>query len=109
MIIAATIILGAIALLMARFAGLTGTWIGTGSITAVITFLVILAVPSAHFLFDSAWGFGVAALCWLVATSFYHRLLTDNCRQSPIIVGQRAAIAVQWGRHYMAFAVGVSA
>lgn len=109
MIIAATIILGAIALLAARFAGLTGTWIGTGSITAVITFMSILAVPSAHFLFDSAWGFGVAFLFWLVMTSVYHWLLADNRRQSPVIVGQRAAVAVQWGRHYMAFEIGVSA
>lgn len=109
MIIAVTIILGAIALLTAQAAGLTGTWIGTGSITAVIIFLVILAVPSAHFLFDSVWGFGVASLCWLVTTSFYHRLLTGKRRPSAIVAGQRAGFAWQWGRHYMAVVVGVTA
>ena len=78
-----TVIIGIIALLAARAAGITSTWLGTGAVTAVLLYLIIAAVPYLHCLFDSLW---LVAIIWVVLTTFYHRLLSDeigraSCRE----------------------------
>ena len=101
-----TIIIGIIALLAARAAGITGTWLGTGAVTALVLYIAISALPQAHWLFDNLW---LCAALWAIATTFYHRLLTDARRQTPMIVGQRSGIVWQFGRYQAGFAVGVTA
>ena len=101
-----TIIIGIIALLAARAAGILDTWLGTGAVTAVVLFLAISALPQAHWLFDNLW---LCAALWAIATTFYHRLLADKRRQTPVIVGQRTGIVWQFGRYRLAFAMAVTA
>lgn len=104
--IIATIIIGITALLTARAAGITGTWVGTGAVTAVVLFLVISALPQAHWLFDNLW---LCAVLWIIATTFYHRLLADARRQTPVNVGCRSGMVWQCGRYTVVIAVGVTA
>lgn len=104
--IIATIIIGIIALLAARAAGITGTWLGTGAVTAVVLFLAISALPQAQWLFDNLW---LCAALWAIATTFYHRLLADARRQTPTNAGQRTGIVWQVGRYRLAFAMAVTA
>lgn len=104
--IIATIIIGITALLTARAAGITGTWVGTGAVTAVVLFLAISALPQAYWLFDNLW---LCAALWAIATTFYHRLLADARRCTPVVVGQRTGIVWQVGRYRLAFAMAVTA
>lgn len=101
-----TIIIGIIALLAARAAGIAGTWLGTGAVTALILYMVISALPQAQWLFDNLW---LCVALWAIATTFYHRLLADKRRQTPVIVGQRTGIVWQVGRYRLAFAMAVTA
>lgn len=101
-----TVIIGIIALLAARAAGLTDTWLGTGAIAALILYMLIAALPQAQWLFDSLW---LCALLWFALTTFYHRLLADARRQSPVVVGRRSGFVWQLGRYQVGVAVGVTA
>lgn len=104
--IIATIIIGIIALLAARAAGILDTWLGTGAVTAFVLFLAISALPQAQWLFDNLW---LCAALWAIVTTFYHRLLSDALRSTPVIVGQRTGIVWQVGRYRLAFAMAVTA
>jgi len=106
MIIALTIIISIIALLSARGAGLTATWLGTGSVTAFVLLFIMTAVPQCAVLFDSLW---IVALIWFGATTFYHRILTDARRQTPLRVGRRSGFVWTVGRYTVGVAVGVTA
>jgi len=101
-----TVIIGIIALLAARAAGITATWLGTGAVTLAMLYLIIAAVPYLHCLFDSLW---LCALLWVVLTTFYHRLLADARRQSPMHVGRRSGFVWTLGRYQVGIAVGVTA
>lgn len=101
-----TIIIGIIALLAAREAGITSTWLGTGAVTAILLYLIIAAVPYLHCLFDSLW---LVAILWAILTTFYHRLLADARRQSPMHVGRRSGFVWTLGRYTVGVAVGVTA
>ena len=104
--IIATIIIGIIALLAARAAGILDTWLGTSAVTALVLFLAISALPQAQWLFDNLW---LCAALWAIATTFYHRLLADARRQTPVIVGRRSGMVWQFGRYTVGVAVGVTA
>jgi hypothetical protein len=101
-----TIIIGIIALLGARAAGITDTWLGTGAVTAALLYLIIAAVPYLHCLFDSLW---LCLMLWAILTTFYHRLLADARRQTPVVVGRRSGFVWQLGRYTVGVAVGVTA
>lgn len=101
-----TVIIGIIALLAARASGLTDTWLGTGAIAALILYMLIAALPQAQWLFDSLW---LCAVLWTMLTTFYHRLLSDKRRQSPVVVGRRSGFVWQLGRYTVGIAVGVTA
>ena len=101
-----TIISGTIALLAAHAAGITGTWLGTGAVKALILYLLIAALPQAQWLFDNLW---LCAALWAIATTFYHRLLSESRRQTPVIVGRRSGFVWTLGRYTVGVAVGVSA
>lgn len=101
-----TIIIGIIALLAARAAGIAGTWLGTSAVTALVLFLAISALPQAQWLFDSLW---LCAVLWGVLTTFYHRLLADARRQTPMHVGRRSGFVWTMGRYTVGVAVGVTA
>lgn len=101
-----TVIIGIIALLAARASGLTGTWLGTGAVAAIILYMLITALPQAQWLFDSLW---LVAIMWAALTTFYHRLLADARRQSPMHVGRRSGFVWQLGRYQVGIAVGVTA
>lgn len=98
-----TIIIGIIALTAARAAGITDTWLGTGAVTGIILYMAIAALPQAQWLFDNLW---LCIALWGMATTFYHRLLTDARRCAPINTGRRAVLW-RWGRYVVA--VGVTA
>jgi len=104
--IIATIVIGIIALLAARAVGITDTWLGTGAVTAILLYLIIAAVPYLHCLFDGLW---LVAIIWVVLTTFYHRLLSDARRQSPMHVGRRSGFVWTLGRYTVGVAVGVTA
>lgn len=106
MIIALTIIISIIALLSAKGAGLTQTWLGTGAVTAFILFFIMTAVPQCAVLFDSLW---IVFLVWAGATTFYHRILTGARRQAPLRVGRRSGVVWTFGRYTVGVAVGVTA
>lgn len=101
-----TIIIGIIALLVARAAGITDTWLGTGVVAAFILYMLIAALPQAQWLFDSLW---LVAIMWAMLTTFYHRLLADARRQTPAVVGRRSGFVWQLGRYTVGVAVGVTA
>ena len=101
-----TVIIGIIALLAARAAGLTDTWLGTGAVAALILYMLIAALPQAQWLFDSLW---LCVLLWAMLTTFYHRLLADARRQTPVVVGRRSGFVWQLGRYTVGIAVGVTA
>ena len=104
--IIATIIIGIIALLAARAAGILDTWLGTGAVTALVLFLAISALPQAQWLFDNLW---LCAALWAIVTTFYHRLLSDALRSTPVIVGRRSGFVWSMGRYTVGVAVGVTA
>ena len=104
--IIATIIIGIIALLAARAAGITDTWLGTGAVAALILYMVVAALPQAQWLFDNLW---LCAVLWAALTTFYHRLLADARRQAPMIVGRRSGFVWSMGRYTVGVAVGVTA
>jgi len=101
-----TIIIGIIALLAARAAGITDTWLGTGAVAALILYMLIAALPQAQWLLDSLW---LVAIMWAMLTTFYHRLLADARRQTPAVVGRRSGFVWQLGRYTVGVAVGVTA
>ena len=101
-----TVIIGIVALLAARAVGITGTWLGTGAVTAAMLYMLIAAVPYLHCLFDSLW---LVAIMWIALTTFYHRLLADARRQSPVVVGRRSGFVWTMGRYTVGVAVGVTA
>lgn len=101
-----TVIIGIIALLAARASGLTDTWLGTGAIAALILYMLIAALPQAQWLFDSLW---LCAVLWAMLTTFYHRLLADARRQTPVVAGRRSGFVWQLGRYTVGVAVGVTA
>ena len=101
-----TVIIGIIALLSARAAGLTDTWLGTGAVAALILYMLIAALPVAQWLFDSLW---LCAVLWGVLTTFYHRLLADKRRCAPMRVGRRSGFVWSFGRVTVGVAVGVAA
>ena len=72
-----TIALSILMLVAAHAAGLTETWLGTGSATAVIVMLVITGYTPAHFLFDGAAGWLLTIALWIFATSLNHHLLAE--------------------------------
>lgn len=104
-----TIIIGAIALITAHAVGITETRLGTAAITAIVLLLAITALPQCYWLFDSLAGWLTTLVLWAGATLFYHRILTDGRRSTPInadlrraivdihIGGRRLAIAIAWG------------
>lgn len=104
--IIATILLGIIALSIAKAIGIMEWWIGTGSVTAIVLLMVIAALPQAHWLFDTPL---LTLALWAIATTFYHRMLADARRQTPVVVGQRTGIVWQFGRYRLAFAMAVTA
>lgn len=104
-----TIIIGATALLAGHAAGLTTTKIGTAAITAIVLLLAISALPECHWLFDSAAGWLTTLTLWLATSHYYHRLLTDQRRSTPVVNRQTPAIGRrliiwQFGRQRLAFA-----
>lgn len=101
-----TVIIGIIALLAARAACLTDTWLGTGAVAAIILYMLIAALPQAQWLFDSLW---LVAIMWAALTTFYHRLLADARRQTPVVVGRRSGFVWSFGRVTVGIAVGVTA
>lgn len=101
-----TVIIGIIALLAARAAGLTDSWLGTGAVTLAMLYLIITAVPYLHCLFDSLW---LCVVLWVVLTTFYHRLLADARRRTPSVVGRRSGFVWAFGRYRLAFAMAVTA
>lgn len=101
-----TVIIGIIALLAARAAGLTDSWLGTGAVTALILYMLIAALPQAQWLFDNLW---LCAALWAIATTFYHRLLSESRRQTPVVVGRRSGFVWTLGRYTVGVAVGVTA
>jgi hypothetical protein len=101
-----TIIIGIIALLVARASGLTDTWLGTGAIAALILYMLIAALPQAQWLFDSLW---LVAIMWAMLTTFYHRLLADKRRCAPMRAGRRSGVVWSFGRVTVGIAVGVTA
>ena len=104
--IIATILLGIIALSIAKAVGIMEWWIGTGSVTAIVLLLVIASLPQVQWLFDTPL---LALAIWIIATTFYHRLLADARRQTPVIVGRRSGMVWQFGRYTVGVAVGVTA
>jgi hypothetical protein len=104
-----TLIIGIVALVGAHMAGLTATWLGTGTATAIVLMLCISALPACHFLFDSSVGLAVVLGIWLTYTTVLHRLLADSRRSSPPVAEHRRAFVWQWGRYTVGFAMGVSA
>jgi len=102
----ATILLGIIALSIAKAVGIMEWWIGTGSVTAIVLLLLIAALPQAHWLFDTPL---LTLAMWAALTTFYHRLLTDARRQTPVVVGRRSGFVWQLGRYTVGVAVGVTA
>ncbi len=101
-----TVIIGIIALLAARTAGITDSWLGTGAVAALILYMLIAALPQAQWLLDSLW---LVAIMWAMLTTFYHRLLSDKRRQSPVVVGRRTGFVWSFGRVTVGVAVGVTA
>jgi len=101
-----TVIIGIIALLSARAAGLTDSWLGTGAVAALILYMIIAALPQAQWLFDTLW---LCAVLWAILTTFYHRLLADARRQTPVVVGRRSGFVWSFGRVTVGVAVGVTA
>lgn len=95
--IIATIIIGIIVLLSARAAGLTDTWIGTGAVAVL---------PQALWLFDNLW---LCVVLWSIATTFYHRLLSDARRKTPVNIGRRSGFVWSFGRYQVGFAMAVTA
>jgi hypothetical protein len=104
-----TIITGIIAIIAAYSAGITSTWIGTGSVTGIVLFLAIAALPQCHFLFDSGVGAFVIVAMWAIYTTFVHRLLSNARRRTPISAGHRSVIAWQFGKNRLALAWEVAA
>ena len=104
--IIATILLGIIALSIAKAVGIMEWWIGTGSVTAIVLLLVIASLPQVQWLFDTPL---LALAIWIIATTFYHRLLADARRQTPVNVGCRLGMVWQCGRYTVVIAVGVTA
>lgn len=104
--ITATIIISIIALTAAKAAGITSTWLGTGAVTALILYMVIAALPGAQWMFDSLW---LCVVIWAGLTTFYHRLLADVRRQTPVNVGRRSFFLWSFGRYQVGVAVGVTA
>jgi hypothetical protein len=104
-----TIITGIIAIMAAYHAGITSTWIGTGSVTGIVLFLAIAALPSCHWLFDSGVGAFVIVGIWAAYTTFIHSLLTNARRRTPTNAGQRSVIAWQIGNARLAVAWEVAA
>lgn len=115
--IIATIILGVIALLGAYAAGITQTWTGTAAASAFVLLLVISALPSTWWLFDSATGWFTALALWSIMTVIYHNLLSeaapttaDHRRSTPAIeLKRRHVVGWQFGRYTIGIAVGVTA
>lgn len=110
-----TITLSILMLIAAHAAGLTATWLGTGSATAIVVLLVISGYAPAHFLFVSAGGWTVTVALWLFATSLNHHLLTEfRSAIHPIApirpisriqpAPSRRAIAWQFGHRRLALA-----
>lgn len=106
MIIALTIIISVAALVSARAAGLTATWLGTGSVTALVLFFIMSAVPQCAVLFDSLW---LVVPVWAGTTTAYHRILTGKRRHAPMRAGRRSGIVWSFGRYTVGIAVGVTA
>lgn len=100
------IIIGIIALLAARAAGITDTWLGTGAVAALILYMLIASLPQAHWLFDTPL---LTLAMWAMLTTFYHRLLADDRRQSPVVAGRRSGFVWTLGRYTVGIAVGVRA
>jgi predicted MFS family arabinose efflux permease len=115
--IALTIVLGIAALVTAYSVGITQTWAGTAATSAVVLLLVVAALPSAWWLFDSLAGWATAAALWAGCTALYHALLhvpapvvTDQRRQTPVVeLRRRHVIGWQMGRYQVGIAVGVTA
>ncbi len=101
-----TVIIGIIALLAARASGLTDTWLGTGAIAALILYMLIAALPQAHWLFDTPL---LTLAMWAALTTFYHRLLADKRRCAPMRAGRRSGFVWTMGRYTVGVAVGVTA
>lgn len=106
MIIALTIIISVVALVSARAAGLTATWLGTGSVTAMVLFFIMLSVPQCAVLFDSLW---LMLPVWAVTTTGYHRILTGKRRPAPRRAGRWSGVVLSFGRYTVGVAVGVAA
>jgi len=104
-----TIITGIIAIVVAYHFGITSTWLGTGSVTGIVLFMVIAMLPQCHFLFDSGVGAFVTVALWVAYTTFIHRILTNVRRQRPTSAGQRSVIAWQFGKRRLALAWEVAA
>lgn len=102
----ATILLGIIALSIAKAVGIMEWWIGTGSVTAIVLLLLIAALPQAHWLFDTPL---LTLAMWAALTTFYHRLLADKRRCAPMRAGRRSGVVWSFGRVTVGIAVGVTA
>lgn len=102
-----TIIIGVLALLAAKAAGITDNKLGTAAVTAVVLLFIIAALPQCYWLFDEPAGLLLAALIWIGSTAFYHRILADSRR--PATGAGRRFIIWQLGRQRLAIAYAWSA
>lgn len=101
-----SIIIGIIAIIAAHQAGLTATWLGTGSVTSLVLFMCILALPQCHWLFDSMAGFAIVVALWVAYTTLVYRLLSDKRRCAPMHADARRFVMWRMGRRV--FVMGVA-
>ena len=104
-----TILTGIIALMAAYHAGITSTWLGTGSVTGIVLLLAIAALPQCYWLFDSGLGALLTVAIWAVYTTFLHRMLTDKRRCAPMNADARRHVFVwKMGRQQVILAWAVA-